>query len=309
MTQVAVTGINGFFAHSIVPGLDAAPEVSKIVGIDVTPLRWSSPKISFHELDIRSDRLAEVLESADTVVHLAFIVAEIHDKAATHDINVHGTSNLLDAAARAGARKVVLASSVAAYGSHPDNPIPMTESQPLRPNPDSYYSTDKAAVEEMVAAFARSHPEITVTVLRPPIVVGPAAQFLRDTLRVQARFGLAGRDPQVQWLHEEDLGEAFLRAVRQGLPGVYNVAPDDSITMGESYEILGLKPMRLPAGLMKAMANILFRLRLLNISRGWVSLGEHPCVMSNLKFKQASGWQPRFSSGEALRDFARSIEQ
>jgi len=305
MTTVAVTGITGFFAQSIVPRLEADPEVERIVGIDVMPPDSSSSKVEFHRMDIRDDGIAKLFESVDTVLHMAFIVAEIHDKKKTHDINFGGTRNVIEACARAGVSKVVIASSVAAYGSNPDNPIGMTEEQPLRPNPDSYYSTDKAAVEEMVASFASAHPDITVTVLRPPIVVGPGAQFLMDTLKVQARFGLAGRNPESQWLHEEDLGQAFYAAVTQDLPGIFNVAPDDYISLSESYEILGFRPIRLPAGVMKFMANLLFRLRLINVSRGWVSLSEYPCVMSNDKLKEASGWRPRFSSGQALRDFAK----
>jgi UDP-glucose 4-epimerase len=305
MTTVAVTGITGFFAASIIPRLEADPRIERIVGLDVAPFESSSPKIEFHRMDVRDEGLAAVFEGIDTVLHLAFIVAEIHDKAKTHAINFGGTKNVIEACALAGVRKAVIASSVAAYGSNPDNPIGMIEEQPLRPNPDSYYSTDKAAVEEMVASFAAVHPEIIVTVLRPPIVVGPGAEFLIDTLKVQALFGLAGRDPESQWLHEEDLGEAFYTAVTQDLPGIYNVAPDDHIKLSESYRLMGLRPLRLPAGFMKVAADILFRLRLINVSRGWVSLSEYPCVMSNAKLKQASGWQPRFSCEDALRDFTR----
>ena len=48
-------------------------------------------------------------------------------------VNVEGTLNAFRAAARAGARRFVYASSVAAYGFHPDNPVGMTEDWPVRP--------------------------------------------------------------------------------------------------------------------------------------------------------------------------------
>ena len=307
MSVVAVTGINGFFAKSIVQRLEADPDIERIVGVDVAPSDATSEKTDFHRLDIRDPGLARIFDGVETVVHLAFIVAEIHDKRRTHEINVGGTRNVLDACATAKVRKVVVASSVAAYGSHATNPIGMTEEQALVANPDSYYSVDKVEVEKMLAEFSRSHPEIVVTILRPPIVVGPGAEFLKNSIGAQTRFAVRGRDPQVQWLHEEDLGDAFHRAIEQDLRGAFNVAPDDSMSMSRCFEMFEAKPLRLPAWLLKGMANLLFALRILNVSRGWVSLGEHSCVMSNEKLKKVSGWRPRFTSEAALQELVASM--
>jgi UDP-glucose 4-epimerase len=160
---VAVTGVNSYFASTLLPRLQSDPDVDRIVSIDVTPWRGGFKKVDFRRLDIRSDKLVDALAGVDALYHLAFVVAERHDKKETHQINIAGTKNVFEAGVKAGVRKVIYTSSTTVYGAHPDNPLAIDESQPLRPNVDSYYSSDKVAVEEFAAAFFRSYPEVTFT--------------------------------------------------------------------------------------------------------------------------------------------------
>ena len=64
------------------------------------------------------------------MVHMAFIVDEIKDKNKTHDINIKGSQQVFQAGAAAGVKKIVYTSSIAAYGSHADNPLGITEEMP-----------------------------------------------------------------------------------------------------------------------------------------------------------------------------------
>src|SRR3712207_7122430 len=66
--------------------------------------------------------LQEAFAGADVVVHLAFLITGNASRETTRAINVDGTLNAFRAAAAAGARRFVYASSVAAYGWHADNP-------------------------------------------------------------------------------------------------------------------------------------------------------------------------------------------
>jgi len=68
------------------------------------------------------------------VVHLAFLVTGAASSEAIRSVNLDGTLNAFRAAAAAGVRRFVYASSVAAYGFHPDNPVGMTEEWPVRPS-------------------------------------------------------------------------------------------------------------------------------------------------------------------------------
>ncbi|MDQ3742501.1 MAG: NAD-dependent epimerase/dehydratase family protein, partial [Actinomycetota bacterium] len=64
------------------------------------------------------------------VVHLAFIVLGASDR--TRDINLEGSRNVFEAAVAAGVKRLVYTSSVAAYGFHEDNPVPLGEEVPTR---------------------------------------------------------------------------------------------------------------------------------------------------------------------------------
>jgi len=44
------------------------------------------------------------------------------------------------------------------------------------------------------------------------------------------------------------------------------------------------------------------------MSQGWVSLGEYPIIVNNEKFKTATGWQPKYTTEEAFRDFVASVK-
>ena len=97
--------------------------------------RATGRKTEFERLDVR-DRGAvhSVLERVrpDALVHLAFILNPSHDEEFTYDVDVNGTHNVLEAADKAGTRQVLVTSSGVAYGAFPDNPVPLTEDDPVR---------------------------------------------------------------------------------------------------------------------------------------------------------------------------------
>jgi UDP-glucose 4-epimerase len=309
MTTIAITGINSYFAKTVLPKLQADAEIERIIGIDIAPFSGSSEKVIFHQGDVRGTQMKDWLSGADMLMHLAFIVQEIHDKKKTHDINVEGTKNVLQAAVKNGIRKIVYTSSIAAYGAHPDNPIGITEDFRIKANEDSYYSSDKVAVETYLREFTKTNPDISLTVFRPPVILGPRiSNFAVDLFRKKAAFFIKGINPEVQYLHEDDLGEALYLAVKKDVPGIYNIAADDHMPARRTYEIAGVKLKEMSAGMLKFLANVSFALRLEKFSQGWVSLMEYPVVVNSEKFKKATGWQPKYNSEEAFRLFVEAIK-
>ena len=57
---VAITGVNSYFALTILPRLEADPEIEQIIGIDVTPWRGGFGKVRFYKEDVRNERIAEI---------------------------------------------------------------------------------------------------------------------------------------------------------------------------------------------------------------------------------------------------------
>jgi nucleoside-diphosphate-sugar epimerase/alpha-beta hydrolase superfamily lysophospholipase len=298
--RVAVTGCTSDFGTVILPRLFADGDVEQVVGIDLREPRVADPKLVYEREDVRSPRMRELFEGCDVVVHLAFVVAEIHDKEATHSINIGGSRNVIEAAHAAGARRLVLASSVASYGIHPDNPQPLTEEAFPRGNHDKYYFYDKAEVEHFVLWWKERHPEaeMTITQLRPVVICGPHfGEGLLD--RGSSRtLVLPKGTTGFQWLHESDLADAFHRVIKSDHPGPFNVAPDDPpVPSHELAERHGQRLVEVPPRVAAVAAELLFRLHLAPVSDDWVGSGE--VNADNSKLKRETGWQPRFTGREA----------
>src|ERR687893_2716806 len=168
---VAVTGPTGTFGFGLMPLLQADDRIGRIVGIarrPFDPAEHGWTKMEYRRGDVRDEAaLEEAFANVDVVVHLAFMITGTAARADTRAINVDGTLNAFRAAAAAGAERFVYASSVAAYGFHRDNPVPLTEDWPTRPATRLFYAQEKAELEQLLAGEAAEHPELDLYLLRP----------------------------------------------------------------------------------------------------------------------------------------------
>jgi nucleoside-diphosphate-sugar epimerase len=325
VTTIAVTGPTGTFGFGLVPRLQADDRVERIVGIarrPFDPLEHGWAKLAYRQGDVR-DRaaLAEAFAGADAVAHLAFAIYGAAAHGTLRSINVEGTMNAFHAAVDAGVRRFVHASSVAAYGFHPDNPVPLTETWPARGSKRMFYAREKAELEDRLLQAAGAHPEIELTMLRPTIVVGPhaagaGAELVPGPLRPLARglAGLLGGPPlplpaipppqPVQLVHEDDVGQAFaLALLGDGPAGTYNLAGDGPPLSGEELvRELGLVPLPVPAGVTRGAAELLLRLPVGLPALEWAEAALHPLVVDASLAKDRLGWRPAYTSRAALRD-------
>jgi nucleoside-diphosphate-sugar epimerase len=279
--------------------------------------------MAYRQGDVRDvDALTEAFAGADVVVHLAFLITGGASRDTIRAINVEGTLNTFRAAAAAGAKRFVYASSVAAYGFHKDNPVGMTEEWPARAADRLFYAQEKAEIEGLLAEEAERHPDLELFLLRPPIVLGPhtvgAKQFLPQALAPLERL-LSGRfgrlpvpvpapvpDLPVQFIHEEDVGQAFLLCiVGAGPAGTYNITGDGVLSGTEVAREFGVVPLPVPGGPVQAAARAVSALPLPSFAppvTEWAEALSHPAIMDASKAKDELGWRPRFTSIEALRD-------
>lgn len=331
--RVAVTGPTGTFGFGLVPLLEAAPAVSEIVGVarsQFDPADHGWHKMTYRRGDVRDqDVLAGAFADADVVVHLAFMVIGDANEDTIREINVEGTLNAFRAAAAAGADRFVYASSVAAYGFHADNPFGMTEEWPTRPADHFFYAQEKAELEELLTAEAAMHSEIDLYLLRPPIVLGPHAVGGKGALlsvlatlmgavgavarRVRVPLPVVVPDIPVQFIHEDDVGHAFVQCILgSGPAGSYNIAGDGVVTGGDIARELGFMPLRAPAAPVARLARGVAGLSTPGFVppiTGWAEALSHPSIMDTSKAKDLLGWQPRYSSLEALRTMLRQDEE
>jgi nucleoside-diphosphate-sugar epimerase len=252
------------------------------------------------------------------VVHLAFMITGNASRETIREINVEGTVNTFRAAAAANVMRFVYASSVAAYGFHRDNPVGMTEDWPTRPAKRLFYAQEKAELEHLLREEASAHPHLGLYVLRPPVVLGPHAVGAKAVLpeplntvaarlpvaRLPLRFPLPVLVPDVvvQLIHEDDVGQALLQCVvGAGPPGAYNIAGDGVMTVPEIASELGLVPIPIPGALVRVTARALTSLPLPPQAE-WLEAATQPSIMDTAKAKRELGWQPRYTTTQALRD-------
>jgi nucleoside-diphosphate-sugar epimerase len=323
---VAVTGPTGTFGFGLVPLLQADERIARIVGIarrPFDPAEHGWTKLAYRQGDVRdAPSLERAFQGADVVVHLAFLITGTASRATTRAINVDGTLNAVRAAAAAGARRFVYASSVAAYGFHPDNPVGMTEDWPVRPAEHLFYAQEKAELEHLLHDEIAAHPDLALYLVRPSIVVGPHTLGAKDVLPgrlapVGRRLvGLVGRlpvpvpapipDVPLQLVHEDDVGRALVQCiVGAGPAGAYNIAGDGVLSARDVARALGLLPLPLPAGVVRTAARAVAALPDLPFvppATGWAEVVSHPSIMDTSKAKRELGWVPRYTGLEALDD-------
>jgi UDP-glucose 4-epimerase len=151
-------------------------------------------KASLRELDIRDrEAVASAMDGADVVFHQAALrwTRCQENPRECQEVMVDGTFNVLEAAAAAKAKRVVLASSAVVYGE--PEALPMHEDQPL--NGTTFYGSMKVANEQLARAFANLHA-LPTTTLRYFNVYGPR-------MDVRSRFV----EVMVRWLNLIDEGK------------------------------------------------------------------------------------------------------
>ncbi len=317
---VAVTGPTGEIGRPFVDALDAMPEVGRIVAMARRPFDpaergWT--KVDYHQGDVL-DRaaVAALCEGADVVAHLAFVIMAGESSRA---VNLEGSRNVFDAAAAAGAKRLIYTSSVAAYGFGTDLPERLTEDTPASGSERHPYSAQKAEVEgELELALRGSTTEAYV--FRPCIVAGPEGRILVESIplidlgqrlpgAVRALFDQVPvlkpvlPDPGVpfQLVHHDDVAQALCAAVAgRGAPGVYNLAGDGEVTLGDLAQELGWYRVPLPELALDGAAEVIARLPFLPDEASWVEAFRHPVLMDTARARTELGWEPRHDARETL---------
>jgi UDP-glucose 4-epimerase len=298
---VVITGVSGFLGQAVLRRLAGSPTVGRVVGLDVREPGFRPRELQFHLVDVAGSDLRPLFEGADVLVHLAGVHDAIPDEDLMARVNVGGTRRALEAAASAGVSKVVLVSSATVYGAWPNNPIPLNEDAPLRPNPGFPLGVHKAELERLLAEWSLGRPGVTTTVLRPAFVLGAQADHaIARLIRARVPLAVGGSTAPVQFLHEDDATEAIALAVERDLPGVYNVAADGWLSRDELRALVGRKVQpAIGPELMERALKRLWTAGLVDLPPSAMPYLVHPWVVAVDRLR-AEGWAPRHTNEETV---------
>ena len=304
MTVVLVTGGSGFLGTSVVRGLAEAG--LSVVSADLRVPDFATRGVEHVTMDVTSaDVVSSVFagRSIDVVVHLASIVTPGKDSSRDleYAVDVTGTRNVLDACLTHGIRRIVVSSSGAAYGYHPDNPEWLTEDDPVRGNEVFAYSHHKRLVEEMLANLRESHPELEQVVLRIGTILGERVDNQITALFERPRLlKIRGSDSPFVFIWDTDVVAIICRAVTSPATGIFNVAGDGTLTIDEIASRLDKPVLALPEPLLRAALGVGKRLGLTAYGPEQTIFLKHRPVLANDQLKSVFGYTPSKTSVEAF---------
>ena len=309
-TTILITGSSGYIGTQLCQAFQKNPAIQEVIGVDRVPPKNPLSKLTFYQRDCTTP-LSDIFSahSIDMVIHLIFFVDMIHDTAQMFLVNVGSLENILRHTHRFKIQRILITSSVAAYGAHPDNQIPLREDSPLRGNLDFPYSYDKTIAERRMALYQKEHPETELIIARPTIVVGPhlsnyVARFLSRRIIPLVK----GCTTEMQFIHESDLTDALALLTLEGKRGAYNLAPPDSISAEEIAQMQNRWIVRLPGDLLKRITEWAWRLHLKQITDtpgALIDFFRYPWRVDGSKITQETSFSYRYSSRDAVDAFLR----
>src|SRR5829696_3017662 len=244
--RVVVTGASGNVGTSLLRALEGEAAVTSVLGLARRRPELELAKTTWASADVAADDLAGHFRGA-------------------------------------GVGALVCASSVGAYSPGPKD-RPVDETWPTHGVTTSAYSRDKAYQERLLDLFERDHPGVRVVRLRPALTFKRVAaseirRFFLGPL-VPGSLARAGNVPVVprvkrlrtQAVHTDDVGQAYRLAVVGDARGPFNLAADPVLDADSVAALLDARPVRVPAGLLKAGAAATWRLHLQPVSPGWLDL-------------------------------------
>ena len=298
---VVVTGAATVLGRRVCELAHEDPGVPHVVALDRRSLRRLPAGIERHQVDLLAADLKPLFEGAATLVHLAQADSPAQGTDGRSGFGDAAlTRRVLDAAAAVGVRHVVLLSSATAYGAWANNPVPLTEDAPLRPNPGAAVAAEKAESERLAQEWRDDHPGATVAIMRPTVTVAEEGNgWLARALGRSGALPVAVEDPPAQFLDVADLAAAVDLARRARLDGPRNVAPDGWVS-GDTVRALagGAPRLRLPERLALKVAGLRWRWGLTETPPELLPYTVHPWVIANDRLK-ADGWVPTASNEEA----------
>ena len=197
---------------------------------------------------------------------------------------------------------------MAAYGFHPENPVPLSEDVPTEGSDSFYYSAQKAELEGALTE-ALAPTSTAAYVFRPCIVGGPQSPALIEHLPfVQASAALPAAVRRLieklptptpvlpdfgvplQIVHAEDVAQALVAGVLgRGEPGIYNLAATGEFSLGDLAREMGWNTVSLPKATVDLTGALVERFPFTPAGMQWVQALRVPVVMDTSRARKRAG--------------------
>lgn len=304
MKKLLITGAAGHVGKAVL----AQPGLAKfgVFACDLSEIKNLPPNTDFRKMDVRGPQVEQVIGECkpDVVIHLASVVTPPKGSGRdfAFDVDVNGTRNVIEACLKHDVGRIVVTSSGAVYGYHPENVNPLREDDPIRGNYEFPYSHHKRLVEEYLSEVRVEYPQLEQVVFRVGTVLGVGLENQITALFHKPRLlGLTNNESPFVFIWDDDLAQILLHAAMDGPPGIYNVAGDGHLGVSDLAEVLGKPVLRFPAWVLKLVLAIASPFGASQYGPEQVRFLQYRPVLDNRKLKEEFGYVPQKTSLEAFK--------
>jgi UDP-glucose 4-epimerase len=301
--KIIITGISGYLGSELTKTLSQY----EIIGVDIKEPEKIQENVIFIKKSILDDDLSIIFKkyNPEVCIHLAWNVNPVHKKnlSQAFDLDYNGTKNILRLCRDFEVKHIIFVSSTLAYGALKDNPSYLIEESPLRAKNTFHYAYHKKKVEiELIQPFIRESKSL-VTVLRPTGFLGPKVNnYVSNILRAKILpVMMSGRNTKIQFLHIKDLVEVIDLIVGKRISGIYNIAPDDDISMNDIPKILPGHKIYIFESLARFLISFAWFFHMYKAPSAYLDFVRYEFIVSNDKIKKELNWSPKYSTEDAIR--------
>jgi len=315
--RIVVTGASGIVGSALLRALtgrdhDITAVCRRVPTALGAPGRAERVTWLSHDLADRSgdSRLPELVRGADSVVHLAWGLQPMHNRAHLRRVDLGGSLAVVRAVRAEHVPHLLFGSSVGGYAPRTSD-APVGEDWPFTGVPGSLYSRHKAFVERALDRVEEEAGKSLVVARTRPSLVGQRAAG-SAMLRLGFPFLLPApllrhvgilpldRGFALQFVHADDVADAMVRILESRAGGAFNLAADGILHQPEIADAFGASPLHLPRPWALRLVGALWQAGVQPLDPGWLEMAFRVPFMDTSRARDVLGWRPRHAAREVL---------
>lgn len=303
---ILVTGAAGALARRVIRLLVAR---HRVIAVDFRRQVECTDAAASYQLDVHTRGFEDVFRQhkIDTVMHIGRVFAHEQSRQHRYNANVLGSKRLFELSRKYGVRQLIVHSTYFVYGAARFNPALMDEETPLKASAVTHDLVDAVELENLTQIYLRKYPELNITLLRPCNILGPGVRNSLSLLLSRAVAPvIVGHSPLMQFLHVDDMAHALVLAQQGNRPGIYNVAPAESVPYQAAVVQSGCRrlPVVLPGSLPRLLRSVMNRNAY--FPPYLINYLKYPVVIDGSLFADTFDWQPVHTAAEIFEIYRRA---
>jgi UDP-glucose 4-epimerase len=286
LAQITAGLVAKKYPHAIITGVDSRPLEEPKTCKNLVFKKMNFTRGNFEKL-FRDNRF-------DVVFHLARMshsqTSALSNLSQRLDLNLMGTKRILDLSLKHEVKKVVILSTFHVYGALADNPVFIKEDSPLKASIKYPELRDVVEMDQIATNWLwRYQGDIETIVLRPCNIIGPEIRNTMTQYLVTPYVPICmDFNPMFQFIHEYDMAHVLCSSLEKLPMGIYNVAPDECISIKKAKSFLEMSTLPVPSLVLEGGIRLVSS-AIWNFPRYLTDYIKFSCILDNSLLKSHLG--------------------